>query len=366
MVRILFPSVLVLHGLVHLMGFSKEWNLGPQGRLTGKTLINLSGNSRKVSGIFWLITCILLMGATALYVIGEERFWIPTAIALVVSQTLIILYWHDAKFGTFLNIIILVVVILSAASSRFNNKVHGEVKNILSHAATASLVVTEERIQDLPSNVQRWVRQSGIIGKRTSNIVHIFQNGSMRSTPVDPWMPFEAEQYFTIDPPAFVWKVTIQAAPVMKILGRDKYQNGHGNMLIKPLGLYTMANSSGKEIDQGTLVRYLAEMVWFPQAAISDYLTWQKLDDRRARVTMHYKDVTASGIYTFDDDGNIIRFEAPRYGTFDGTYRKETWSVDITGHKIFNGVSIGNTSTVTWKLKEGHFVWLKLEVTNVE
>jgi hypothetical protein len=114
-----------------------------------------------------------------------------------------------------------------------------------------------------------------------------------------------------------------------------------------------MANGSGKEIDQGTLVRYLAEMAWFPQAAASNYLRWEEIDSKHARVTMHFANVTASGVYAFNDDGSVSGFEAKRYGDFDGVYRMETWSVNVTGYRTFNGIDVGNKSEVTWKLKEG-------------
>ena len=356
---------MILHGLIHLMGFTKEWQLGPKSQLKGKTLFDLSGNAGRFAGLLWLITCLLLIGAALTYIMQREWYWILASVALIISQLLIIIYWQDAKFGTIANVMILIAIIFSAGHMQFNGMVRNEIKSIISNGSPGSLVVTEDMIKDLPLSVQRWLHQSNIIGKETSNVVHIKQKGQMRTKPGNAWMAFEAEQYFTIDPPAFLWNAKIKAAPYIDIVARDKYENGQGNMLIKALYIYRVANSSGKEIDQGTLLRYLAEIVWFPQAALSDYLDWEEIDDHHARVTMSYHDVTASGIYTFNDEGRVAQFEAQRYGSFDGVYKTETWSITSTGFKVFNGTPIANTSQVTWKLKGGDFTWLKLEVTDI-
>jgi hypothetical protein len=110
----------------------------------------------------------------------------------------------------------------------------------------------------------------------------------------------------------------------------------------------------------------MAELMWFPHAAVSDYLDWEQLDENHARVTMNYGDVSASGIYSFNKNGLPVGFEAERFGDFKGKYSKETWSVATTGYRYFEGLPIGNKSEVTWKLKDGDFTWLKLEITDIE
>lgn len=76
-------------------------------------------------------------------------------------------------------------------------------------------------------------------------------------------------------------------------------------MLIKILSLFTVADSKGKEIDQGSLLRYLAETMWFPTAALNEYLYWEEMDQYNAKVTMTYDEITASGIFTFNDIGQF-------------------------------------------------------------
>lgn len=366
MLRIIFASVLVIHAMLHLIGFAKVWGTGPKGQLSGETFIQLSGHPSKITGVAWLLAATLFLCAALGFLLRKEWYWIPAAGALLVSQFLIVMDWADAKYGTILNIAVLVVVIISFAAMQFSRKVAQEVDSIKALAGTKEIIITEETVSQLPVNVQRWLRRSNVIGGKNPNLIRVVQQGSMRTKPGGKWMPFEAVQYFSIDPPAFVWNAKIKAAPLFTIAGRDKFKDGRGNMLIKPLYVFTAADSRGEEINQGTLLRYMAEMAWFPQAAVSHYLRWEFVDDHHARVTMTYGDTSASGVYRFNDDGTFAGFEALRYGDFDGTYRMEKWSVATTGYRSFNGILIGNRNEVTWKLKDGDFKWLTLEITGMD
>ena len=366
MLRIIFASVVVIHALLHLIGFAKAWATGPKGQLSGETFIRLSGHPSKVTGVAWLLAGALFLCAALGFLLRKEWYWIPAVAGLVVSQVLIIMDWPDAKYGTILNIAMLIVVIVSAAAMQFGRKVAEEADSIKAFAGTDEIIITEETASQLPVNVERWMRRSNVIGRKTPNVIRVIQHGSMRTKAGGKWMPFEAVQYFSIDPPAFIWSAKIRAARLFTIAGRDKFQDGKGNMLIKPLYMFTAADSRGEEINQGTLLRYMAEMAWFPQAAGSKYLRWEFIDDHHARVIMSYGGTTASGVYRFNDDGTFAGFEALRYGDFEGTYRMEKWSVATTGYRSFNGILIGNKNEVSWKLKEGDFTWLKLEITGMD
>jgi len=268
-------------------------------------------------------------------------------------------------------IVIVVLLALFIAGSfiakfLFNQNVEKEIEEFFSKVENKDEIVTKTDISELPQNVQKWLEYSGIIGKEKITVVRLKQKADMRLEKDKPWMPVQAEQYFTLDEPGFIWKANIKAAPLIHITGRDKYENGKGNMLIKVLSIFTVADSQGKEIDQGTLLRYLAETMWFPTAALNEYLTWEEIDADNAKATMTYGEIMASGIFTFNDRGEVINFEAERYGEFDGETRLETWSIPVRDYKEFEGIRIPTKGAVTWKLDTGDFNWFNFEVTEVE
>ena len=137
-------------------------------------------------------------------------------------------------------------------------------------------------------------------------------------------------------------------------------------MLIKVLSLVKVADAKGKEIDQGTMLRYLAETMWFPSAALSRYIKWEEVDAGSARATMTYGGITASGVFTFNPMGEVISFVAQRYGKFNERYLMKTWAVNTWEHKEFNGIRIPAAGEVIWKLETGDYTWYRFEIKDIE
>lgn len=263
-------------------------------------------------------------------------------------------------------IIALIITVSLIANYRFNQNVKKEVTVFFSNVADTEEIIQKAHLKKLPFSVQNWLESSQVIGKERIVTVRLKQKASMRLKEEQSWMPVAVEQYFKIDDPGFIWKARIKAAPLVHIVGRDKYYKGKGNMLIKVQSLLTVADAKGKEMDQGTLIRYLAETVWFPTAALSSYITWEEIDANSAKATMSYGGVTASGIFKFNEKGEVINFVAERYGEFDGQYKLETWSVLMKDYQEFSGIRIPTAGEVIWKLKTGDFNWYNFEVTEIE
>ncbi|MBS4539432.1 hypothetical protein GOQ27_13230 [Clostridium sp. D2Q-11] len=263
-------------------------------------------------------------------------------------------------------LLVLLIAVKFIAKISFDRNVEKEVEELFRTVKNKDEIVTKADIAELPNNVQKWLVYTGVVGKEKIVAVRLKQKADMRLEKDKPWMSVEAEQYFTTEDPGFIWKANIKVAPFFHISGRDKYQNGKGNMLIKILSIFPVADSKGKKIDQGTLLRYLAETMWFPTAALNEYITWEEIDDYNAKVTMTYGDITASGIFTFNDKGEVVNFEAERYGEFDGEMTLETWSIPVREYKEFEGIKIPTKGEVNWKLDTGDFNWFNFEVTEVE
>jgi hypothetical protein len=117
----------------------------------------------------------------------------------------------------------------------------------------------------------------------------------------------------------------------------------------------TIADGRGSKIDQGTLLRYLGESVWFPSAALASYIRWEPIDDSSATATISYAGVSASGVFTFDDQGRFLRMTARRYKDGAESASPETWEVRASAWGSMSGVSLPVEGAVTWKLRTGDF-----------
>jgi len=359
MLRTAFGFIVIIHGLVHLLGFVKAFRLADVSQLTQ--------DIAKPTGLLWLLAASLFIIAALCFLLKKESWWMIAVPAIVLSQLLILIYWQDARFGTIANAMILIAAILGFGAWNFNSMARTELKSLLAPTISRKHVVTREMAASVPPVVQKWLERSQIIGKEAPQIIHLQQTGTMRTAPDGKWMPFDAEQWFTTDRPGLLWLATVAAAPGIDLAGRDKYENGKGHMLIKLLSLFPVADAKGKEIDQGTMLRYLGEVVWFPSAALSDYIRWEQLDSLKARATMTYGGVTGSGVYEFAGSGDLVSFQANRYYDRKGGATLEDWHIhtEPDGYKEFEGVRIPAKLAVTWKLREGDFTWLNVEITDL-
>lgn len=77
--------------------------------------------------------------------------------------------------------------------------------------------------------------------------------------------------------------------------------------------------------------------------------------------------ITASGLFKFDANGDVVSFEAERYYDRKGGATLEDWFIQIepNSYKEFEGVRIPARPAVTWKLKDGDFTWYKLEIADI-
>src|SRR5437763_13949230 len=165
---------------------------------------------------------------------------------------------------------------------------HNDGLALLQHSEQAqSCLITQDQVLVLPEVAQRYLRYAQAVGKEPIRTVRLTQHGSMRTQPGQKWLPMVAEQYFTTTPPAFLWHATVLLFPFVSISATDRFSDGHGNMRIKLLSVIPMGNASGSEMDQSEMQRYLAEMIWFPTAWLSDAIEWQAIDAHSVKATMH-------------------------------------------------------------------------------
>ena len=63
-----------------------------------------------------------------------------------------------------------------------------------------------EKLADLPEPLRAYLRRCLKDGQPAIHSVRLKQTGQMRLKPGQAWMPFQAEQYYTPEPLAFLWR----------------------------------------------------------------------------------------------------------------------------------------------------------------
>lgn len=358
--RIALIIIIVMHGIIHLFGFLKAFGLSEFNAIQQPVF--------KTMGIFWLSTFVLFAITSILLIFKSNYWWLSGFVAILISQVLIFNYWSDAKFGTIANVIIFVAVLIGYSGFSFKNQIAKERKDMFQISQDIShRNLTSEAISDLPPIVQKWLMHSGALGKPLASNVHLVQELQLKMRPEDSvWSRATAKQYFTVEPPAFSWNISAQIKSIINITGRDKFENGKGEMNIKLFSLFSIADAKDhQKIDQATLQRFLAEIVWFPSASLRSCIKWESLDDYVAKATMQYNGTVGSGEFYFDEKGNFKKFVAMRYQ--DAKAIEPTkWTVLATKTAVRQGIKIPVECEASWELEQGKWTWLKLKITDIQ
>ena len=222
-------------------------------------------------------------------------------------------------------------------------------------------------LEGLPDPVRRYFGAVLEEGQPYVRSVRLEQEGEFRlGDSARSWRPLEATQHYTVDPPGFVWSATVRVLPFVPVTVLDAYDHGSGVLRARLLSTVTVADvGPDEEMNEGELLRYLAEAVWFPTALLpAEGVEWEAVDDRSARATLEDGGNTASVTFHFDDRGLVERVTAERY-------RQETedhapWTGHFRAYEERNGMSVPTEADVEWSLPEGDHSYWRADVVEME
>jgi hypothetical protein len=360
--KILFLILLLVHGLIHLMGFTKAFQLAELSQLTKEI--------SKPAGAFWLLTAILFLGAFALMLLRSETWWICAGIGVICSQVLIILSWTDAKYGTILNVIVIVPVLISfmsALPSSFQNRYRAEVRDRLSVTHQSSLV-TESDIQHLPVPVQKYLRYTGAVGKPMVFNFRALNHGAMRRSLQSDWMDIKAQQYNFYDDRArlFYIEMTMFGLPLNAL---HAYIGPSATMRIEAASVVQIVDARGEKMNQSETVTMFNDMCCLaPPTLIDSAIRWEAVDSLTAKASFTNQGHTIAAVLSFNENGELVNFISnDRFLSGDGkTYLSYPWSTPVREYKEFNGRKVATYGEAIWHMPEGEFPYAKFNLSEIE
>lgn len=351
MLRHLISGILILHGLIHIMGLIKG--------LGWATIAALQKPIGKPMGLLWGLAATAFVTASVLLLRGHSAWWMPAAMAVVLSQALIVLHWRDARFGTLPNSMITIAVVVGAAIWSFRNEYWKDVR-VASSAVGSSIarVITEADLQHLPPPIQRYLRSSGAVGHPKPKELRLSFIGDIRSKD-GPWMPFTSMQVNTFDPPTrqFWMDATMKGLPTK---GYHRYAEGTARMRIKLLGLYPVFDIASPELDTAETVTWFNDLCLFaPGALIDERISWEAIDDQRSRAIFQQKGIRISAELVFDDEGHLVDFisDDRYYLGEDQSFMRCRFSTPAGKHVRMAGHLVPEYGETVWHLPDGAFTY---------
>lgn len=245
-----------------------------------------------------------------------------------------------------------------------------EVGESLSESPTTKTeYYTENDFSILPQPVQKYFSRCGYIGKEKINNIRIdYDNSFIKMSPEKKWLKIRYYQTNFSENPTRLALITSNIIGVFPFEGRDKYQNGQGNMLIKLLKMFTVDDAKGKEMDESALVTLLSEVLFMPSLALKDQITWNAIDNYSVEASIKDKGNKVSGIFYFNNNHDYIRFYTQdRYYSFnDGSYKKTKWSCEFENYQSINGIIFPTYVKVIWHMDYKSYGYFKAHIKNVQ
>jgi hypothetical protein len=243
------------------------------------------------------------------------------------------------------------VVIVTAQSARFRSMIAREVQ-ALSTGMSATVATGIRGIDTLPVPVRNYLGKALRPSAIAVQAVRFRHSGRFRARLDGPWRPIRGQQYDVTNPPGFLWWGRLRVAPGLWIDARDRCLNGVGNMLISLESTVALADRSGPELDQGSMLRLLSDLVLLPAVLLDDrYVTWAAIDERQARATLRLAASAVSGTFEFGPDSLPRRFFADRYlDTGNGRSEVRPWSGEYEDYREVDGMIVPHHFIGYWHI----------------
>ena len=228
--------------------------------------------------------------------------------------------------------------------------------------------LTEKDIQHLPAIVRKYIHYSGSIGKEKILNFRVEFAGGIRSNSGEDYMPLRSVQYNFTDHPTRLFYIVAKKKGI-PAKGIHIYKDRKAIMLIKILGLFTVVNARGKEMDQGETVTVFNDMCFMAPAALIDKnIEWNEIDNLTVGAKFTNGNITVSATLYFNEKGELVNFLSnDRFETTDGkTYINNPWITPATEYADINGYRLPSRAKLIYKRPDEDFCYGEFNLQSIE
>jgi hypothetical protein len=228
--------------------------------------------------------------------------------------------------------------------------------------------LTEEDIQHLPAIVQKYLHYTGSIGKEKVSNFRAEFTGGIRAKSTEEFMPLKSVQYNFTDKPTRLFYIVAKKKGI-PAKGIHLYIDQTAIMLVKILGLFTVVDAKGKEMNQGETVTLFNDMCFIAPASLIDRkIEWHEIDNITVAAKFTNGSITVSATLFFHDSGELVNFLSnERFETSDGkTYRNYPWLTPVTGYANINGYRLPSGAKLIYKHPDEDLCYGEFRLKSVE
>ena len=210
---------------------------------------------------------------------------------------------------------------------------------------------------DLPEIVRAFALRGGAEPGALAPLITLRQETEMRLQRGGNWQPMAARQTIATGAPGFVWAAVQRKGPLPMVRVVDAFVDGRGKLAARLLGSVPVASSTGIDTDIGEAMRYLAELVWAPDAILGNpELIWEQVADDAVVVSLAPPLEAARVRMRFDAAGDVVEITARnRPATApDGSLIYLDWRATLGGYATIGNRRVPRNGEVGYLYPEGY------------
>lgn len=225
-----------------------------------------------------------------------------------------------------------------------------------------------EAFSHLPLAIQRYIDYCGYPGTPQMSYLKMeYRDVAFMRGRTGPALKIDYTQYNFVSEPCRMALLDSSMFGV-PFEGYDYYQNGVGGMKGVIAKGITLFHQRGADMDQACLATYLAECMFAPAVLLQDYISFEEISDYEVKATIRYGGQTASGIFTFNEQYEVVSFTTNDRAVTnaDGTMEYIPWSAVCGEYRIFeNGIRYPTKFKAVWNYPEGEFIYFDGVISTV-
>lgn len=359
MLKSLFTILMTLHGMIHMIGFFKAFAIADFGQK--------DWSIPRSAGAMWLVVAIGFGLSAIMFALGRNRWCFVALSAVALSQTLILLSWQYAKFGTVANLIVATVAVVGLGSFFMQHRFERLVRSDLAGNDILSTdTLTEDDIAHLPQPVQRYLRYTQSVGRPKVRNFRAEFVGGIRGKANEPYMELQSLQYNFLQNPSRYFFMTAGRMG-LPATGLHLYQNGTATFEVRLLNWLPVVSARGERLDQAETVTLFNDMCFIAPATLIDgRIAWEQMDGSTVKAVFTNRGISVRAVLYFNEKGELVDFMSPdRYETDGRKYENHPWRTPVSEYRERNGYLLPSKARLIYEKPEGDFTYGELEYKDV-
>jgi hypothetical protein len=235
-------------------------------------------------------------------------------------------------------------------------------------ALVKKIYTGQRHLEELPKALQHFVKQSGFTKKDDIHQTTIeWSAAKLRFSKKGSWRLISCIQHNFLPDPIRLVYMKAKLYGLIGLEAFDSFRHGNGCMAIRLAKLYSLNNATGPEMDKAELVTILAETMIIPTYSLQTYIHWEEIDHYTIKGTIDYHGLYASGIFYFNTNFEIYKFETnDRFFTDKkGIFHPVKWTAECSKYINHNTLKFPTEFNATWNFTSHDFSYFQGQISNI-